>query len=94
MRFQSYQIRRMWKLRAVKAFAMQQATQGFAEIRGILGERKLDALFNESFDLYPGNPEEGARQVRLALEERYAEELLKLPKTRKAYVRRKRSTIK
>ena len=74
MSMQSYQARRLWKLRAVKAFTLRE-TRAFPEIRKIVGDRRLDALFNEGFDQHPRDPELGAAFVQLNLHQRYGVDL-------------------
>jgi hypothetical protein len=89
MKFRGYQVRRIWKLRAVNAFSKREG-RPFSEIRKALEDGKLDKLFNEAYRMYPEDPDDGAAFVYSRLQEHYGEGLQKLPPRRSRTIRNSR----
>lgn len=69
------QSRRIWKVRAAKAFVKLEAL-ALWDLRKIIGQKALDDLFTESFLAHPDDPVAGAKMARANLHQRYGERLL------------------
>lgn len=68
------QTRRLWTVRAVKAFAVCEALS-LRDLRKTIGQKALNELFAESFITHPDDPIAGAELARTNLYKRYGERL-------------------
>lgn len=86
MRDPSEQMRRLWKLAALKAFAALEPASTVLIGRNI-GEAVFDELLNQSFLLHPQDPSVGAKYLHDCLAKRFGDDFKK-PVLRKPYVKR------
>lgn len=65
-------LRRNWKLRALKVFA-ERHRYPLNDVRRTIGEKALNDLLNEVYTLQPNSPEQGADLVYAKLIERHGD---------------------